>query len=111
MSEILTVGRERQRLGDALDKHLHEAQEAYLLLELVETRDSDRMWSYPDESAEGLLVSALLCYRDCIFSDLLDRFWSAVAGRALHPAVEYGVDSASTFLRRPGVFSLTGRPE
>lgn len=98
LSEILAVGRERQRLGDALDKHLHEAQEAYLVLdaliagpwpdqakaellvELVETRDFDRACgSYPDDSAEGLLASTVLCYRDCVFPDLLDRFWSAAS--------------------------------
>ncbi|MEE3258165.1 MAG: hypothetical protein VX293_03055, partial [Candidatus Latescibacterota bacterium] len=95
LKALVAAGRAEDRAGGEIDRHLHESQEAYLLLdrlvqgpwsrqakaevlcELAEASCDEQAKGWPDEGAGTLLRCTLLCYPDEAFAMLMDRFWSA----------------------------------
>ena len=98
---LLASGRADDGADRAFDRHLHEAQEGYwvlervvqgawsrqakveVLLELAEAGCDEQHKTYPDEGVGTLLLQGLLCYTDEAFPLLMDRFWAADNAKAL----------------------------
>ena len=95
LRELLSAERERAQDEEGENRHRPQAQHAYfildrllqadwerqakveLIMELVDACHDERRKMYPDESAETLLIHALLCYADQAFPALMERLWSA----------------------------------
>lgn len=92
---LLQSGRVEDSADGGFDRHLHEAQEGYLLLdrliagpwaqqakvevllELAEASCDEQHKKWPDEGVGTLFIHVLLCYGDMAFPLLMDRFWHA----------------------------------